>query len=87
MGRTWVGLSLKLLPAGLYHLTKGTLVKGSNKFYQCIATHCHGRFVLCGETSIQLPRRGLYRRCDMSSRMASGILNSQMTSIGHHVRS
>lgn len=37
-------------------------------------SYCHGLLVRCGETSNQLPRSGLYRRCDMSSRIASGIL-------------
>jgi hypothetical protein len=36
-------------------------------------THCHGRFVRCGETNSQLPLSGLYRRCEISSRIASGI--------------
>lgn len=36
-------------------------------------THCHGLLFLCGETNTQLPRRGLYRRCEISSRMAFDI--------------
>lgn len=36
-------------------------------------THCHGLLFLCGDTNTQLPRRGLYRRCEISSRMASDI--------------
>jgi hypothetical protein len=37
-------------------------------------TYCHGLFVRCGETRSQLPRNGLYRRCEMSFRISSGIL-------------
>jgi hypothetical protein len=36
--------------------------------------YCHGLFVLCGETRSQLPRNGLYLRCEMSLRISSGIL-------------
>lgn len=38
--------------------------------------YCHGLFVLCGETNIQLPRRGLYLRCEMSFKISSGIIPS-----------
>lgn len=35
---------------------------------------CQGRFVRCGETRTQELRSGLYRRCEMSSRMVEGIV-------------
>lgn len=35
---------------------------------------CHGRFVRCGDTRTHDPFKGLYRRCDISSRIASGIV-------------
>lgn len=84
MGRVWVGLSLKLLLAALCRLTKYASVQRSTVYRYYTVTHCHGRFVLCGETRIQLPRKGLYRRCDMSSRMASGISNRQLTVNGRN---
>lgn len=37
-------------------------------------TYCHGLFVRWGETSNQLPRNGLYLRCEMSSRIWSGMM-------------
>jgi hypothetical protein len=33
--------------------------------------YCHGLFVLCGDTSIQLPRSGLYLRCEISFSISS----------------
>lgn len=38
------------------------------------STHCHGRLVRWGDTSSQLPVRGLYLRCEMSSRILSGMV-------------
>jgi hypothetical protein len=39
-----------------------------------LVSYCHGRLVRWGETRIQLPLRGLKRRWEMSSRIASGIM-------------
>ncbi len=44
-------------------------------------TYCQGLFVRCGDTRSQLPRRGLYRRCDISFRIASGIVEFSKRSL------
>ena len=36
--------------------------------------HCHGLLVRCGDTKIHVSLSGLYRLCDISSRIASGML-------------
>jgi hypothetical protein len=43
--------------------------------------YCHGLFVRWGETRSQLPRNGLYLRCEMSSRIFSGILAEEIQGI------
>lgn len=77
--------SWKLLPAGLYRLTKHASVQYIPRYliYAVAIAHCHGLFVLCGDTRIQLPRKGLYRRCDISSRIASGIVVRLSIGIGN----
>lgn len=39
------------------------------------AAHCQGRFVRWGDTSSHDPVKGLKRRCEMSSRILSGMLS------------
>lgn len=39
-----------------------------------MVAHCQGRFVRWGDTSSHDPVRGLNLRCDMSSRILSGIV-------------
>lgn len=46
-----------------------------------IETYCQGLFVRCGDTRSQLPRRALYRRCDITFRRASGIVKSSKCSL------
>ena len=73
-------LSLSQLLVDLYNLSgNGSAYKpGIRKFVEDIdETDCHGRFVRCGDTKIQLLRRGLYRRCDMSLRTGSGMMTSK----------
>jgi hypothetical protein len=41
--------------------------------------YCHGLLVRWGETNNHVPRRGLYLRCEMSSRILSGILKGELS--------
>lgn len=82
-GRVSAMWSWKLLLAGLYRLTKHSSVHYIPRHSIYAIAHCHGLFVLWGDTRIQLPRKGLYRRCDISSKIASGIVAGLLIETGN----
>ena len=46
-----------------------------HRMFESMSTHCQGRLLRCGETSIQLPRSRLKRRCEMSFSIWSAMVD------------